>query len=62
MPDMPTNALVLPYRIQRRRSTVSLTTHAEVSLPTVPLLHTSGPLSSRNDTLPADTAIWRGER
>jgi hypothetical protein len=62
MPDMPTSALILPYRIQRRRSTISLTTQAEISLPTGPLLHASGPLSPRGDALPADTAVWRGER
>ncbi|MGH3802298.1 MAG: hypothetical protein ACRDTD_19615 [Pseudonocardiaceae bacterium] len=62
MPDTPTSALVLPYHIQHRRHTVPMTTYAEVSLPTGQLLHASGLLSPRNDTLPADTALWRGER
>jgi hypothetical protein len=62
MSDMPTSALVLPYRIQRRRSTVLLTLQAEVSLPIGQLLRASGLLSPRGDVPPADTAVWRGER
>jgi hypothetical protein len=62
MPDMPTSALVVPYRIQRRMSTVSLTPHAEVLLPTGQLLHASGQLSPRGDVPPADNAVWPGQR
>jgi transcriptional regulator with XRE-family HTH domain len=32
MPDMPTGALVRLYRIQRRMSTVSLATHAGITV------------------------------
>jgi hypothetical protein len=51
MPDMPTGAFVQLYRIERRMSTVSLATHAEVSPPI-------DPLSPSGDAL---TVLWLGK-
>ena len=62
MPDTPTSALVMPYRIQRTMSTVSLTPQAEVLLPTGLLLPARGPLWPRGDVLPTDSTLWWGPR
>ncbi len=62
IPDLPTHVLVRLDRIQRRRRTVLLAPQAEVSLPIGQLLHASGLLSPSGDVLPADTAVWLGER
>jgi hypothetical protein len=59
---MPTGALVRLSRIPHRRSTVSLTTDAEGWLPTSPLPHINGPRLPWGDVLPADTAVWWGNR
>jgi hypothetical protein len=54
--------LVRLYRIQRRSSTVLLTSQAQVSLPVGQLLPASGLLSPSSDLLPAATAVWWAER